>query len=199
MRIGVWGAGARRLVVALGLGVTVLVGVPAAAQDDASRSADSPRPNPHGPPRHGGDPAFLTLGSGLFDITDEKTTGLFRLEYRSDRKIFFLRPLFGMEINLDGGFYGYFGLQTDLFFGNRWVLTPTAAVGGYAQGNSRDLGYGLEFRTGGELAYRFEDRSRIGLAVHHISNANIGAKNPGVENITINYSIPFNRLMSLVP
>jgi len=162
-------------------------------------TAAAQEPNPYGPPRHGGDPAYLTLGAGMFDITDEETTGMFRFEYRSDVELWIVKPIFGMEINLDGGFYGYFGLQTDLYFGNRWVLTPTAAVGGYAQGNSKDLGHGLEFRTGGEFAYRFDDRSRLGLAVHHISNANIGVKNPGVENITINYSIPFHKVMSVIP
>jgi hypothetical protein len=43
-----------------------------------------------------------------------------------------------------------------------------------------------------ELAYRFDNRSRLGLAVSHYSNASIGDTNPGTETATVYYSIPLN-------
>jgi lipid A 3-O-deacylase len=52
----------------------------------------------------------------------------------------------------------------------------------------------IEFRSGFELAYRFDDHSRLGVAVHHLSNASIGADNPGTETALIYYSIPLNSL-----
>ena len=39
------------------------------------------------------------------------------------------------------------------------------------QGDGLDLGYGLEFRSQLEIAYRFDNRSRLGVAVSHMSNA----------------------------
>jgi hypothetical protein len=82
----------------------------------------------------------------------------------------------------------------DIYFGNRWVLTPNTAVGAYTEGDGQDLGHVIEFRSGFELAYRFDDRSRLGVAVHHLSNASIGDDNPGTETALIYYSIPLNSL-----
>jgi lipid A 3-O-deacylase len=48
-----------------------------------------------------------------------------------------------------------------------------------------------------ELAYRFDDRSRLGLSLSHYSNASLSDKNPGTEAIMINYSIPFTTISSL--
>ncbi len=82
----------------------------------------------------------------------------------------------------------------DIYFGNRWVLTPNTAVGAYAEGDGQDLGHVIEFRSGFKLAYRFDDRSRVGVAIHHLSNASIGDDNPGTETALIYYSIPLTSL-----
>ena len=50
----------------------------------------------------------------------------------------------------------------------------------------------LEFRTSAELAYRFDNNNRIGVAITHLSNANIYNQNPGTETITLNYSVPMD-------
>ena len=43
------------------------------------------------------------------------------------------------------------------------------------------MGNKLEFRTTLELSYQLNNDDRIGFSLGHISNANIGNKNPGVE------------------
>lgn len=136
------------------------------------------------------EPAFLALSAGAFDILDDETTAEFRAEYRSDLRLWRFAPFVGAMANADGGVYGYAGLGVDIFLGERIVLTPNAAFGLYYEGDSKDLGGAVEFRTGGELAYRFDDKSRLGIAFHHISNASIYDDNPGTESLVLTYAIP---------
>ncbi len=137
-----------------------------------------------------GEPAFLTLGVGLFDVADEDTAPWFRLEYRPDFRVWKIFPMLGVSANTDFGLYGYFGLGVDIYFGRRLVVTPSAAVGAYEEGDSKDLGGILEFRTGVEVAWRLDDWSRVGLAYHHISNAGIYERNPGTEIATVTFAFP---------
>lgn len=142
------------------------------------------------------DPAFLSLGVGVFDFYhDAPAAAEFRGEYRAETKLLgFLKPIGGAIVTSDGAAYGYGGFMTDLYFGNRWVLSPTAAVGLFERGNGKALGSWVEFKTGFEFAYRFDDRSRLGVYFHHISNAGLTTRNPGEESIGLMYSIPFNLL-----
>lgn len=134
---------------------------------------------------------FLTLGAGAFDMNrNTNTAGEFRAEYRFIQRPLGLTPLIGLLANSDGGVFGYGGFGYDIYFGRHFVLTPQATMGGYDQGQSKDLGGVFEFRTGVELAYRFDGRTRIGIAFHHISNAGIYDKNPGTESLLLTVSIP---------
>ena len=136
-----------------------------------------------------GDPDFLALAIGGYNINDNETSAEFRIEYRSKRKYLFLKPMIGLLGNSDGGIYGYGGVNLDLFLGKRWVVMPNFAIGGYRRGSSKDLGSVIEFRSGLEIAYRFDDRSRLGIAFSHISNAGISDNNPGTESLVLVYSI----------
>jgi hypothetical protein len=141
------------------------------------------------------DPSFLSLGAGGYDVLHENTAGEFRGEFRSSYKLLgLLKPFVGLMGTTDSAFYGYGGVLIDIYFGNRFVLTPNAAFGYYDNGSGKDLGSHAEFRTGAEFAYRFDDRSRLGLAFNHISNAGIAKQNPGAESLVLVYSIPFTLL-----
>ena len=48
----------------------------------------------------------------------------------------------------------------------------------------------FKFRTTFKFSYELENKNRIGFSFGHISNANLGDKNPGVEIIRISYQIP---------
>ena len=145
-------------------------------------------------PARGDDPDFLVGGVGWFDMNRRTNTATsFNVEYRSDYKLWFLKPLVGFMGTTDGAAYGYAGLGVDVFFGRRWVLTGNTAFGAYHDGSGKPLGHWVEFRSGLELAFRFDNRSRLGMGFHHISNANIGDKNPGTEILGIFYAIPLGR------
>jgi hypothetical protein len=138
--------------------------------------------------------AHLSLGIGYFDAFEHDDTAIdFRAELRTNwRLLGFLDPFIGVSGTTDGAAYGFVGFKTDLYLGERFVIMPNVAVGAFHEGDGKDLGSTLEFRTGAELAWRFEDRSRLGLAIHHISNASIDETNPGTEIISIVYSLPLD-------
>ncbi|MFQ5985198.1 MAG: acyloxyacyl hydrolase [Alphaproteobacteria bacterium] len=141
-----------------------------------------------------GDSDFLAFSLGAFDLGDEETTAEARIEYRSDRKVLYLGPMAGLMVNFDGGAYVYGGVYLDLLFGRRWVVMPSLAVGAYREGDGKDLGGTLEFRSGVEVSYRLGNGSRIGIAFHHISNAGLRDKNPGAESLVFTYAVPFDTL-----
>jgi len=143
-----------------------------------------------------GDPPKVAVGAGAFDITpgnhrDSKTAAEFRGEYRFGDMFWIVAPFVGVQGTSDGAFYGYGGLGFDVNFTPNLVLTPNVAAGYFAPGSGTRLGYPLEFRSGAELAWRFADMSRLGVAVHHISNAGLGKHNPGEQEVLVMYSFPF--------
>ena len=144
-------------------------------------------------PARAQDPDFLTLGAGAFDYNDDSTAGVISLEYLSAKRLLFLQPLAGFMVTFDGGVYGYAGLGLDLFFGRRIVATPSFSFGLYGDGDGKDLGHLVEFRSAIQIAYRFDDRSRLGVAISHYSNASLGDTNPGTEILTLYYSVPFSK------
>lgn len=149
-------------------------------------------------PARAEEPAFISLGVGYYDLFDDQSAGEARLEYRfSERdKLFFFTPFVGVTATTDAATYGYAGVGIDVFFGRRLVATPNFAVGVYGNGDGKDLGHAIEFRSGLEIAYRFDDYSRLGLSFTHISNAGLDEHNPGVESLVLVYSMPFNKLFS---
>ena len=82
----------------------------------------------------------------------------------------------------------------DIELNENWVLTPSGGAGAYRRGNGKDMGSVLQFRVQGDIAYRFEDGSRIALSVSHLSNARTSNQNPGAEIISLYYLVPIESL-----
>jgi len=145
----------------------------------------------HGPSAAAeGDPDFLTLAAGYYDINDDRDAAEFRAEFRARNKFWIVKPFAGVMATSDAAFYGYAGLLVDFYFGRRIVLTPSLAAGLYDDGDGKDLGHIVEFRSSIELSWRFDDRSRLGLSFYHLSNASLDDNNPGTEVLSLSYSIP---------
>ncbi|MFZ4124874.1 MAG: acyloxyacyl hydrolase [Rickettsiales bacterium] len=135
---------------------------------------------------------YLRVGLGRTQIFDNKKPNAtsFHIEYNYLPIYMGLRPIAGFFVDTDGALYGYAGFNWDFYLTDSILFTPTASVGAYSQGDGMDLGHGLEFRTGIELAYELESKSRVGLQLTHLSNASIGHKNPGTEILQVNYAYP---------
>ena len=152
------------------------------------------------------------FGIGIYDIkfdgseTNQATD--FRYEYRSDKSLldigpeednfFFLKPFFGVELTNDSASYFLTGIYLEdnlgeLFEGeeSKFFFTPSFGAGIYDDGSGKKLGNDLQFRTSFELSYELKNQNRIGISFSHISNANLGDKNPGVEILSFSYHIPY--------
>lgn len=133
---------------------------------------------------------LLSIGAGSYNVQRDKRTAQFQMEYRFAVDFFMARPMIGAFITSKSAFYLYAGIGWDLHLSRFLVLTPSFAPGIYFQGNDKNLGYPLEFRTSLELAYKFKNKARLGLEFYHLSNASISNRNPGEESLILFYSIP---------
>ena len=152
------------------------------------------------------------FGIGIYDIkfdgSEKNQTMDFRYEFRSDSTLFdigpeednffFLKPFFGFEYTNDSASYFLTGIYFEdnlgeLFQGNKskFFFTPSFGAGIYNDGSGKKLGNDLQFRTSLEVSYELKNKNRIGVSFSHISNANLGDKNPGVEILSISYHIPY--------
>ena len=149
-------------------------------------------------PARADDPAFLSFGVGAFDFNRQKDDGVeFRLDYRSDYKLWVFKPFLTAAAVSNGMSFMGAGVLIDVYFGNRFVVTPSFAPTWWrGKTDGLDLGYALEFRSQIEFAYRFDDRSRLGVAVSHSSNASLSDTNPGTETLLVNYSYPLGKIFS---
>lgn len=64
-------------------------------------------------------------------------------------------------------------------------------MGYYNQGADIDLSYDVEFYSQLKVEYQLDNKTKIGLGVGHISNAELGDHNPGAETAYLNYSIKY--------
>ena len=149
-------------------------------------------------PAQADDPGFLTFGVGAFDFNRQKDEGVeFRLDYRTDYKLWIFKPFLTVAGVTNGMSFVGAGVLVDVYFGKRFVVTPSFAPTWWrGKTDTLDLGHALEFRSQIEFAYRFDDRSRLGVAVSHSSNASLGDTNPGTESVLLNYSYPLGKVFS---
>ena len=152
------------------------------------------------------------FGVGIFDVkfdgSEKNQASDFRYDFRSDKTLFdigpeednffFLKPFFGFEYTSDNASYFLTGIYLEdnigqLFEGNesRFYFTPSFGAGIYNDGSGKKLGNDLQFRTSLEVSFEFKNKNRIGISLSHISNANLGDKNPGVEILSISYHVPY--------
>ena len=152
------------------------------------------------------------FGLGIYDVKfdgSEKNQAVdFRYEFRSNESLldigpkednfFFLKPFFGLEYTNDSASYFLTGIYFEdnlgeLFEGNKskFFFTPSFGAGFYDDGSGKKLGNDIQFRTSLEISYELINKNRIGISFSHISNANLGDKNPGVEILSFSYHIPY--------
>ena len=155
---------------------------------------------------------YDVIGIGMYDVKFDGSASNHAIDLRYERRFdnslitigpeednfFYLKPFAGIEITNDSAFYLISGIYLednlgDLLTGNenKWNFTPSFGLGYYEDGDGKKLGNQIEFRTTLEVSYQLENSDRIGLSFGHISNANIGNKNPGAEIISLSYQKPF--------
>ena len=146
------------------------------------------------PPRF---PDTVAAGAGLFDAVDNEARAVsIRVEYRPEFVYRRIGTLFGVEATTDGGFIGYAGLRVDVALGRRLLVSSSFSLAAYVEGDGKDLGAPVHFRSGIDLFWRLDGAGRIGLSFHHISHAGLlGDANPGTETLLLTYSVPLGRIL----
>jgi len=130
---------------------------------------------------------------GNFDFSDDKQAAvLFGFQHQNEaleRKNFLgnVSPITGGFITENSAVYIYTGIEWNYDMGSKITFTPSFAPGLYSEGDGKDLGHVLEFKTEVQASYAFSDTTNFGVSYNHISNASLGDKNPGANSYMFNY------------
>ena len=130
--------------------------------------------------------------SGMFDFSDDnKRSMILGIQHQNEslyRDSFFgvLSPVTGALITSDSASYVYTGVQAQYKLG-KMHLTPSFTPGLYLEGDGKDLGHLVEFKSEIQLSLDLSDKSEFGFSYNHISNASLGEKNPGANSYIFNF------------
>ena len=129
---------------------------------------------------------------GNFDFSDDKQAAvLFGFQHQNEilEKETFLgnvSPITGGFITANSAAYIYSGIEWNMNMGS-FEFTPSFAPGLYHQGDGKDLGHVLEFKTEVQLSYSLSENTNFGASYNHVSNASLGDKNPGANSYMFNF------------
>jgi hypothetical protein len=139
----------------------------------------------------------IVFEAGRLDpVKNVQQATAFGAEYRWGNRLWWkLRPFVGAGFTSQHSFYGYGGIRVSAHWGERLVVTPSFAIGGYSRGAGKDLGNPAVIgRFGIDLEYRFDNDTRVGVGYHHISNGKAfnQSTNPGTEvvGLTLSLALP---------
>ena len=130
--------------------------------------------------------------TGMFDFSDDgKRSTLVGFQHQNEnlnRDTFLgnLSPITGAMITADNATYMYTGVQAQYKLGSL-NFTPSFTPGYYEQGNGKDLGHALEFKSEVQLSLELPKNSQLGFSYNHLSNASLGDTNPGANSYMFNF------------
>ena len=134
----------------------------------------------------------FNIFAGMFDFSDDgQRASLLGVQHQNEelyRKSFLgkLSPITGGFLTKNNAFYLYTGVQAEYELGFL-TITPSFAPGYYNEGNGKDLGFPLEFKSEVQMSFNLSDSSQMGMSYNHISNASFGDKNPGANSYMFNF------------
>ena len=130
--------------------------------------------------------------TGMFDFSDDgKRSNLVGIQHQNeelnrDTLLGNLSPITGAMITGDNATYIYTGVQAQYKIGSL-NFTPSFAPGYYNEGDGKDLGHALEFKSEVQLSLDLPKDSQFGFSYNHLSNASLGDKNPGANSYMFNF------------
>ena len=135
----------------------------------------------------------LNFFTGNFDFSDDKQSayliGFQHQDENLNRNTFVgnVSPITGGFITENSAAYVYTGVAWNIDVSEKIKFTPSFAPGLYHEGNGKDLGHVLEFKSEVQFSYATSDKSRFGASYNHVSNASLGDKNPGANSYMFNF------------
>ena len=134
----------------------------------------------------------LNMYSGMFDFSDQKQRAiLVGFQHQNEelyRETFLgtLSPITGGFVTENQALYAYTGIEWNFDLGPI-NFTPSFAPGLYGEGNGKDLGHILEFKSEVQASWNLSESSELGMSYNHLSNASLGDKNPGANSYMFNF------------
>ncbi len=134
----------------------------------------------------------INFYTGMFDFSDDgQRAALFGVEHQNEnlvRDSFLgsISPITGFMITENNAAYGYTGIQAFYNLG-QLNFTPSFTPGLYSQGDGKDLGHMIEFKSELQFSLDLSSESELGFSYNHISNASLGDKNPGANSYMFNF------------
>ena len=140
--------------------------------------------------------SFFGLSVGLYNsLTHSNAAVAFNAEWQPGTKIVGrLQPLFGAMATTKGAMLGYAGIGVPFDLTDHVFLMPSLSIGAYRPGDDFDLHRHIVARPGIELAYKFDDKSRLGLNFDVMSNMRSPQARDRSEMIALTYTMPLNAL-----
>ena len=135
----------------------------------------------------------LNFFTGNFDFSDDKQSayliGFQHQDENLNRNTFLgnVSPITGGFVTGNSAAYVYTGVEWNVDMGEKIKFTPSFAPGLYHEGDGKDLGHVLEFKSEVQLSYVTSDKSSFGVSYNHVSNASLGDKNPGANSYMFNF------------
>ena len=134
----------------------------------------------------------FNIYTGNFDFSEDKQKAtLVGFQHQNEnlgRDTFLgnASPVTGGFITENSATYVYTGVEWNYAMGENLKFTPSFAPGLYHEGDGKDLGHALEFKTEVQLSYTVSESTNFGMSYNHISNASLGDKNPGANSYMFN-------------
>jgi len=117
---------------------------------------------------------------------------VYGLEYRFPKfSQWGLVPAIGYLNSNAGAEYSYFDMKYTFPLSEHWGLLISTGMGFFDDGELLDLGHTIEFKSGFEVFYEFDNHHRIGVSGNHYSNSRLSKRNPGTESVTVGYTLAF--------
>ena len=136
----------------------------------------------------------LNFYTGMFDFSDDgQRAALFGFQHQNEnlvRESFLgtISPVTGFMLTENNAAYAYTGIQANYNLGKLNII-PSFTPGLYGQGDGKDLGHTIEFKSELQFSLDVFSNSELGFSYNHISNASLGDKNPGANSyMSVSYT-----------
>ncbi len=134
----------------------------------------------------------INIYSGMFDFSDDGQRALlFGLQHQNENLIREsvlgeISPVTGFFLTENQAAYLYTGIQAHYNLGDL-DFTPSFTPGLYHEGDGKDLGHVIEFKTEVQFSINTSADTKFGFSYNHVSNASLGSKNPGANSYIFNF------------
>ena len=134
----------------------------------------------------------INIYSGMFDFSDDGQRALlFGLQHQNENLIREsvlgeISPVTGFFLTENQAAYLYTGIQAHYNLGDL-DFTPSFTPGLYHEGDGKDLGHVIEFKTEVQFSINTSADTKFGFSYNHVSNTSLGSKNPGANSYIFNF------------